>query len=258
MSVASLIMAPWGFPVPYRTVEASPVISRWHSLYRVLSDLERVGWGGDRMTRGRIARLVIPAFLILFAGCGFFDDPQQPKQHPCSEGWCDISGYVLDFQGNPLSNIRVTRTGEGGGYALTDAQGYYKVTRNVPGWRYCVAPEHPEWVFDPEKRCHNMEKHYKDQNFTGWPVEIVEYYISGRVVDGSGEPVEGALITTEGHPESPVRTDADGQYRVENIIGGFRYCVIPSMPKCTFFPEKRLYQELETNYIYQNFEATCE
>ena len=210
------------------------------------------------MLRRAIAAVTVALLLTIPTGCGFFEDLNQPKGHDCWTGRCNIGGYVHDFQGTPMKDMKVYRSGEGGGYVFTDKHGHYLMTNNVPGWRYCVAPKDSEWTFEPERRCYYIDENLEDQNFTAYPAIIHWRTISGRVVDGEGDPVQGVVIDVEGMDKDPVETDENGDYVIEGLIDGFGYCMVPSKPGCTFEPEERCIENLDVSYPYQNFTATCQ
>jgi hypothetical protein len=205
-------------------------------------------------------KVIISATVVLLAlaaSCGFFEDPSRPKEHDCWTGRCNIEGYVFDFQGTPLKGIKVERSGEGAGWVLTDKHGYYKVGENVPGWRYCVAPNDSDWTFEPDRRCFYINENLTNQNFTAYPADIGYLNISGHVEDEQGDPVEGVVITVEGMDKEPVVTDARGDYLIEGLIARFGYCVVPAKARCTFEPDRRCISNLDISYPYQNFTATC-
>ena len=209
------------------------------------------------MPRWILSPAIVVFLLMVPAGCGFFDDPSQPEGHECWTGRCNIAGYVHDFQGTPMKDMKVFRSGEGAGWVLTDKHGHYIMGNNVPGWRYCIAPGDSDWTFEPKKRCYYINENLENQNFTAYPALIFWRSISGRVEDGEGNPVQGVVISVEGMDKDPVETDENGDYIVEGLINGFGYCVIPSKAGCTFEPEERCIENLDVSYPYQNFTVTC-
>jgi len=209
------------------------------------------------MFRWTISSVSVLLLLILPAGCGFFDDPSQPEGHECWTGHCNIAGYVHDFQGTPMKDVKVLRSGEGVGWVLTDKKGHYIMPNNVPGWRYCIAPGDSDWTFEPEKRCYYINENLENQDFTAYPARIFWRSISGRVEDGEGNPIQGVVISVDGMDKDPVETDENGDYIVEGLISRFGYCVIPSKNESTFEPEERCIENLDISYPYQNFTAIC-
>ncbi len=213
---------------------------------------------GSNLIRWLIAPVVLLVLFILGAGCGFFEDPDPGTGPACEQGGCNIGGYVYDFQGKPMEGVRIVRTGAINTWVTTNAQGYYVVPGNVIGWNYCLAAKDSGWVFEPEKRCYTVEGNYGDQNFVGTPSPIREYFISGRVVDGGGNPVKDVLITIQCSSQTPVHTGANGNYLVEHIIGVGDYCVVPSKAGCGFQPTQRCFENLDTNRAGQDFVAVCQ
>jgi hypothetical protein len=204
----------------------------------------------------RTMAVVSAALLVLAAGCGFFSDPQRETGPECGQLGCDISGCVRDFQGNPIPGIKIARTGTSPGLVAADAGGCYIVARNSIDWRICLAPADTLWTFVPENRCFTVEGNYTDQDFVGTPAKIHAVSVGGRVTDNVGGPVAGVLITVQGSTVAPVHTDANGDYHLDNIIGGWAYCVVPSKSGYDFEPPQRCYSNLDINRPAENFTAT--
>jgi len=63
--------------------------------------------------------------------------------------------------------------------------------------------------------------------------------ITGRIVDGNGNPIEGAVVKLSGTQSRKFITDANGYYRFDNVeINGF-YTVTPSRANYSFNPAER-------------------
>jgi hypothetical protein len=63
--------------------------------------------------------------------------------------------------------------------------------------------------------------------------------ITGRITDGQGMPVEGAVISLQGTQSRKFITDANGFYRFENVAAAGFYTVTPSRVNYTFSPATR-------------------
>ena len=63
--------------------------------------------------------------------------------------------------------------------------------------------------------------------------------LSGRVMDEAGNPVSGAVITLSGGQSRKTITDADGNYRFDNVESGGFYTVTPSRANFGFSPGQR-------------------
>src|SRR6185503_8682121 len=75
--------------------------------------------------------------------------------------------------------------------------------------------------------------------------------ITGRIVDGSGNPVEGAVVKLTGTQNRKFITDANGVYRFENVETNGFYTVTPSRANYSFSPAERSFSQ-----IGQTTEAT--
>jgi len=63
--------------------------------------------------------------------------------------------------------------------------------------------------------------------------------ISGRIADGSGTAVSGAVVNLSGNQTHKTITDANGNYKFDNVeVNGF-YTVTPSRANFTFSPAQR-------------------
>jgi hypothetical protein len=67
--------------------------------------------------------------------------------------------------------------------------------------------------------------------------------VTGRIVDGNGAPVEGAVVKMEGTQNRKFITDANGVYRFENVETNGFYTVTPSRANYTFNPATRSFSQ---------------
>ena len=68
--------------------------------------------------------------------------------------------------------------------------------------------------------------------------------VSGRIVDGSGNPVEGAVVRLEGTQNRKFITDANGFYRFDNVATNGFYTVTPSRANYSFTPSVRSFSQI--------------
>ncbi len=68
--------------------------------------------------------------------------------------------------------------------------------------------------------------------------------IVGRILNDSGQPVEGAVIRLNGGQTRKTITDADGNYKFENVETGEFYTITPSRANHVFTPSQRSFNQL--------------
>ncbi|MGH9928491.1 MAG: DUF4214 domain-containing protein [Pyrinomonadaceae bacterium] len=68
--------------------------------------------------------------------------------------------------------------------------------------------------------------------------------ITGRIVDQSGNPVEGAVVRLTGAQNRKFITDANGVYRFENVETNGFYTVTPARANYSFNPSTRSFSQL--------------
>ena len=68
--------------------------------------------------------------------------------------------------------------------------------------------------------------------------------VTGRIVDNSGNPVEGAVVRLNGTQNRKFITDANGFYRFDNVETNGFYTVTPSRANYSFNPSVRSFSQL--------------
>jgi hypothetical protein len=68
--------------------------------------------------------------------------------------------------------------------------------------------------------------------------------VTGRIVDDSGNPVEGAVVRLEGTQNRKFITDANGYYRFDNVETNGFYTVTPSRANYSFTPSVRSFSQI--------------
>src|SRR5207244_1398618 len=87
-------------------------------------------------------------------------------------------------------------------------------------------------------------------SFSDWTIgepvapTAAESTVSGRIVDGEGNPVEGAGIRLSGTQNRLAVTDAQGNYHFDNVETNGFYAVTPSRANFTFSPAGRSFSQL--------------
>ena len=67
--------------------------------------------------------------------------------------------------------------------------------------------------------------------------------VTGRIVDANGNPVEGAVVRLNGTQNRKFITDANGNYRFDNVEAGGFYTVTPSRANYHFNPFNRSFSQ---------------
>jgi len=79
--------------------------------------------------------------------------------------------------------------------------------------------------------------------------------VSGRITDTNGNPVEGVVVTLSGGQSRKLITDANGNYRFDNVDTGGFYTVTPTRANFNFNPFNRSFSQ-EGNRTEAGFTGT--
>lgn len=137
-----------------------------------------------------------------------------------------IYGRVTDVAGAALPGTQVAvldpQTGGPGGIpgTQTDASGRYRLARVGPG-RYTVHFRHPHYRILRTQVALNVEGEKREVNGVLEPGRR----ISGRVLDESGTPVAGALVTASNGEHGAATTDAEGRFMIGGLADRPIYCL---------------------------------
>ncbi len=119
-----------------------------------------------------------------------------------------ISGRVATAQGNPIANalVQVRASGSNGIYnsRLSERDGWY--TLIVAAGSYNVTAYHEAFA-QPSSQQVTVLPERNDINFTLSPIAPPTQYVQGKVVDETGEPAGGALISLPGEVGKTVYYD---------------------------------------------------
>jgi hypothetical protein len=135
----------------------------------------------------------------------------------------------------------------------TDGNGFYKFENLDTGKSYKVIPSKAGYIFDPAQKVIERLKENVTQNFTGNPITL--YSISGYVKTANGSAIKGVIInvvTTISSKLWKAITDSLGFYKLENLIGGVTYTIVPTKQNHSFDPATKTFEKLSENKT-QNF-----
>jgi hypothetical protein len=157
-----------------------------------------------------------------------------------------ISGRITTPSGQGISNATVTATtiggGLSGGFATTNATGYYRVTSGLSSGNYMVVAVSGSAVnttmlvpsLNPVVVVAGQETSNVNLQLTVTPPPA-SGIISGRVTDAnSGNPVSGASVTATGSgtgSSGSATTDANGNYTISSGLATDSYTVAVSNAK---------------------------
>lgn len=158
-----------------------------------------------------------------------------------------IAGTVMDLLANPIPGVTLTLST--GDVTTTNSSGYYSFTV-VHGWSGNLVPSRRGWTFKPTYRSFNgiaSDRIY--ENFVGKEAKD-QFTVSGTVTVGQA-PLAGVVM--KGLPGSPT-TSSSGFYS-GNVAQGWSGTVTPTKPGYFFKPSSRTYDDVQDNYVNENYEA---
>ncbi|HSK22153.1 MAG TPA: carboxypeptidase regulatory-like domain-containing protein [Egicoccus sp.] len=142
-----------------------------------------------------------------------------------------ITGQVVDSTGSGVAGVQVAITrGTTTANLVTDAQGRYRVANLSSFGAYTVTMTVPSGFVanGPTARAVNLASGSSASADFGL-VQVAS--ISGRVVDGAGEPVAGVAVALSGAGTAPAAvTDTDGRYRFTGRTQFGAYTVAITVP----------------------------
>lgn len=140
---------------------------------------------------------------------------------------------VFGFNVEASLNLRRLRTGDG--HWVAQIPGTVDTTNN--------------WVESATVAAADLPTQW---TFSSLVPTAADGVVTGRIVDASGNPVEGAVVRLQGTQNRKFITDANGVYRFDNVETGGFYTVTPSRANFEFNPSVRSFNQLgqETQAIF--------
>ena len=166
-------------------------------------------------------------------------------------GSVTITGHV---EGNsPLADVIIaiseSSSGTPLGTATTGADGNYTATDLLPVSQYLLVPVKDSWLFTPQTRAVDLGPTMV-ADFVG--TAGTTYSISGTILDGSGNPLPGALVSAI--PYHAITTGS-GSYQISGVPAA-PYTVTPTLAGYAFTPPGQLVTITDTNATGVDFTGT--
>ncbi|HEX8746165.1 MAG TPA: carboxypeptidase regulatory-like domain-containing protein [Pyrinomonadaceae bacterium] len=147
-----------------------------------------------------------------------------------------IKGRIKDADGKALSNVLVTLEGVNVSPALTDQNGDYELYVRAKG-NYTVTPSLTYYSFTPASlNFQNVSGDQTGADFTG---SLVNYSISGKVVDQNQQALAGATVKLSGAKTAEAISDSNGKYAFTNLPATRDYKLTASKANRIFIPSER-------------------
>jgi hypothetical protein len=135
-----------------------------------------------------------------------------------------LSGYVKDEAGDPVAGSEVSAMSQNGDWdwlefdaALTDGDGFYNLTRIIPGSIVSIVVESTGY-FEENRFEFDLDSNTTDYSFTLVSDSPADASVRGTVYDDDGEPVVGAvvaLVRPGAGFANVTTTNQSGEYRVD-------------------------------------------
>jgi protocatechuate 3,4-dioxygenase beta subunit len=140
-----------------------------------------------------------------------------------------IEGIVVDTAGKPMAAVRVEAAGAGH-YAMTDPQGKFRIPALTPSIAHLALETDRGRRLIATDGVKEIDIRDGKTTFTRIVVKRPDGFVSGRVVDGDGKPIAGALVDADVgdfgprltilSPETAVMTDAQGRFLILGLGEG--------------------------------------
>jgi len=113
----------------------------------------------------------------------------------------DVSGRILEANGNPVEGVAIRMTGTQDRLAITDSLGNYRFDNVVINGAYTVTPSRANFIFSPAQRVFVHPGPHTDASFTATftaaglnPLDTTEFFVRQNYIDFlSREPDESGF-----------------------------------------------------------------
>ena len=156
-----------------------------------------------------------------------------------------ISGRVIDNLGVGVSGVTVNLSGSQASTTTTDSNGNYSFANLTAGGNYTLTPVMKYLTFSPPNTgFFDLSGNWNNITFTG---TRATYSLGGVVLDNSGNPLSGVLLTLGGTRSGTTVTNAAGNYTFTSLPAGGNYNVSAAKWNYVFNPAARDSNDLSEN-----------
>ena len=164
-----------------------------------------------------------------------------------------ISGQVTDENNKPLSGATVALSGTQQGTTTTNANGIYSFTQLMAEGNFTVTAAKADYSISPATRNFSALSADQTANFSA---ALVNYVISGRVTDRSGNAISGLPISLNGSNVSmTLVTDEAGVY-IMSLKAHGDYTFTPSPLIVDSDPQRMTFNFLTDHWTSANYTAS--
>ncbi len=166
-----------------------------------------------------------------------------------------ISGRVVDQTGMPIANTATAMSGSLDDFMLTDSQGYFGFEDTMVGSEFIVAATHLSYNFTPNIFQFNNFFANRRVVFLGRPIisgpTAAIALLGGDVTSTAGNvPLPNTRLTLIDGVSGIIRevtTDAQGNYRFQNVVTGRFYLISAEREGYNFNPDTYAVVHLDEN-----------
>lgn len=155
-----------------------------------------------------------------------------------------IGGRVINEFGTGIGGITINLSGTQSATMQTDSMGNYSFANLPAGGNYGITAIRPNYTFTPPSQSiFGLNSNFNSVNFTG---RLVNYIISGVVLDGSGNAITNVILTLSGSKTGATTANLNGAYSFTVPAEG-NYTITPSKSNYVFAPASRTFNNLSGN-----------
>ena len=150
-----------------------------------------------------------------------------------------VKGRITSGE-SALAGVLVTVTGSATASAIADSAGEYSFKLGTEG-SYTLTPTKAHYTFAAASSSINDLNADAQFDFSA---TLSKHSITGRVRNGSGEPLAGVVVTLSGSLSSTTTTTEDGAYSFTSIEGGTNCTVTAAKDGYGFLPAVLIFNDL--------------